>query len=555
MIFKITSMKSTMKTRVLLLWSLLLTMGAVGQQISLIYSTDLGKNCIIRVNTGKIYDNKFDVDFQVTWVSDDMKPIKDQNSVVCFESSKIWSDQKDFISLVSTDKVITFNSDKKITFNVSEEFLGDSIGLKFPFVYAPAASVAASSADQVAFSFKRPKEYKTIVAVMPGELKDKTPPTLTYLLPEGVNDGMKPITEIPFVDVKIQSSDFFGIKSVMVNNIPANQIQDSIYEVEVPLKVGYENKVVPVITDVSGFVTQKEFAIVCQKQDLRQQLAAATPVQDEVKEEKLVSDVDTAIPVTGIVNEMRFALIFGNEDYNSYQTGLEAEMNVDFAVHDAEVFKEYAQNVLGVPASNIMFIKNAKTLDMNRELKRFNSLIKNTKGQGEFFVYYAGHGFPDEKTKEPYLVPVDVSGTDLEFAIKLTDFYKKLSEHPSKRVTVFLDACFSGGGREMGLLAARAVKVKPKENQVSGNIVVFSASTGEQSSLPYKDKGHGMFTYYLLQKMKESQGNITYQELSEYLNSTVSIRSVIVNSKEQSPQTNISSDIIGTWKNWKLVGE
>ena len=547
-----------MKKSILGLFSVLLICTSYSQQVSLIYSTDLGKNCIIKVNQGKIYDNKFYVEFNVNWVSDDMKPLKDLNSAVCFEPNKFWTNQKGFVSIESNEKVIAFNSSKRVTFDVNEEFLGDSIELNFPFLYAPSLDKASSPFDRAEFTFKRPRTYKIYIPVAPGDIVDKTPPALTLLLPEGVNQGNKPIVDVPVALVRVQASDFFGVASVMVNNIEAKKVQESIYEVEVPLKMGYENKVITVVTDKTGFTSQKEFPIECRKSYGNTQYTAAVSGQiaGEVKDDvKFVADVDTAIPVNLIKNEMRFALIVGNEDYTTHQSGLQSEMNVEYALRDAEVFKEYAEKVLAIPESNIILLKDAKALEMRRALVKINGVIKNTKGQGEFFVYYAGHGFPDEITKEPYLMPVDVSGSDLDYAIKLSDFYKYFSEHPAKRVTVFIDACFSGGGREMGLLAARGVKINPRENQASGNLVVFSASSGDQSSLPFKEKQHGIFTYYLLQKLKETKGDITYAELAEYLNSTVSIRSLLVNNKEQSPQTNVSKDVFNAWKTWNINGK
>jgi len=87
---------------------------------------------------------------------------------------------------------------------------------------------------------------------------------------------------------------------------------------------------------------------------------------------------------------------------------------------------------------------------------------------------------------------------------------------------------------------------------LKGNLVVFSASSGSESSLPYKDKQHGLFTYYLLSKLKETRGEITYKELSEHLSAQVGVRSVMVNSKPQTPQTNVSYDAENVWGNWKL---
>ena len=156
-------------------------------------------------------------------------------------------------------------------------------------------------------------------------------------------------------------------------------------------------------------------------------------------------------------------MIFGNEDYSSYQEDLKNEANVDFAESDARVFKDYAVKTFGIPDENVIMKINAKAMEMHKELNKLNLLIKSANGKAEVFFYYAGHGVPEESTKEPYLLPVDVSGTDLQFAVKLADVYRKLSEYPSKKVTIFLDACFSGGARNKAVVNARAVKIKPKE--------------------------------------------------------------------------------------------
>ncbi len=254
-------------------------------------------------------------------------------------------------------------------------------------------------------------------------------------------------------------------------------------------------------------------------------------------------------------NPYRFALIFGNEDYSSYQSGLESESDVDFAINDAKGFKNMCINVLNIKEENILYYENARYMDMKRGLGRINIILKSTQGKAELLVYYAGHGFPHEQTKEPYLIPVDASGTDLEFGgIKLTEFYASLTEYPSQKVTVFIDACFSGGARNQGLLSARGIKIVPKktEEAVKKKLVVFTASSGNQSSLPFKENKHGMFTYYLLKKIEETNGNISYQGLSDYLKEEVSIRSILVNGKEQDPQTNISPEIQEEWKTWKM---
>ena len=224
---------------------------------------------------------------------------------------------------------------------------------------------------------------------------------------------------------------------------------------------------------------------------------------------------------------------------------------MDYAVNDASTFKKYCLNTLGVQEENMNFLTNATAGAMNQKINKMLKLMNKLGNEAELIVYYAGHGYPDELTKVPYLIPVDVSGTDLSYAIKLEDLYRDLG-NTNARVTIFLDACFTGGGRNSGLVASRGVKVKPKEGTLNGNIVVFSASSGDQSALPYHQQGHGIFTYHLLKKLQESKGKVSMGELADYITNEVSIQSININEKEQDPTVNTSEKVINDWRNWKF---
>ena len=270
-----------------------------------------------------------------------------------------------------------------------------------------------------------------------------------------------------------------------------------------------------------------------------------------IKSNNTSSLVDNNIPINSKVKN-RYALVIGNEDYTSFQTTLNSEQNVDYAVNDATIFREYCLKTLGVKEDNMFFITNATAGKMNQEIKRVTEIVSALGSNAELIFYYAGHGYPDEITKSPYLIPVDVSGSDMSYAVKLDDLYKALGETNAKRITIFLDACFTGGGRTSGLVASRGVKVKPKEGTLNGNIVVFAASSGDQSALPYHKEGHGVFTFHLLKQLQANSGDIEYGAIFNQLEQDVNITSLKENSKKQNPEVNTSQKVINDWRNWKF---
>lgn len=262
--------------------------------------------------------------------------------------------------------------------------------------------------------------------------------------------------------------------------------------------------------------------------------------------------MDVNIPTIKNSNPHAYALIIGNEDYSSFQSDLSSEANVAFAHNDASIFKKYVVGTLGFQESNIRFLSDATSGQMNQAIAWINKLIQKEGGEAEVLVYYAGHGLPDELSREAYIIPVDVSATNLQSAIKLQNLFNKLTEHPSKRITVFIDACFTGGSRGYELLASRGIKVKPQAQLLTGNIVVFTSSSGDQSSLPFKEKQHGMFTYYLLKKIQETNGDISYADLFDYVKREVDLNCVKINSKEQTPSVLYAPQLGENWKSWKL---
>ena len=257
-------------------------------------------------------------------------------------------------------------------------------------------------------------------------------------------------------------------------------------------------------------------------------------------------DVDDDIPIVVKKNEKVFAVVIANEKY-------QMEKAVQYAKNDGRVFAEYCRKTLGLPEKNIHYVTDATLNNLKYELKWLQNVMKVYRGEAKVIFYYAGHGIPDEQNKNGYLLPIDGYGSDVTTGYALDDLFKTLGNMPSKSVTIFLDACFSGAKRDGDMLAStRGVAIKVKQNAPQGNMVVFSAAQGDETVYPYNEFAHGLFTYYLLKKLQETKGDVTLGELGDYVKTKVEQQSIVVNGKLQSPSI-MSAPLIGNdWKTWKL---
>ena len=321
-------------------------------------------------------------------------------------------------------------------------------------------------------------------------------------------------------------------------------------------------KLLATLSDLPSFVTTSSFAsyglnraAVKNYWDKKEEIAArfgnssgsskANSVSNHT--EVAPSDVDLEIPFNTFVNSNTFALIIANENYGKLA-------NVPFALNDGNTFARYCRRTLGLPEQNILQYNDASYGSMREALSDLR-LINEAVGEDmKLIVYYAGHGAPDDATLDPYLIPVDASRVNKDVCIPLASFYSELGSMKLKSATVFLDACFSGATREGKMVVenARGISRVPKKQGLSGRVAVLSATSGEQTALPYNEKGHGMFTYFLLKRLQETKGDVTLQDLKEYIEDNVKRNSSVINRKDQTPTFTVSAAASSVWDSWKL---
>ena len=259
------------------------------------------------------------------------------------------------------------------------------------------------------------------------------------------------------------------------------------------------------------------------------------------------SDVDVNIPQsTKLKNSNTFVVIIANEDYQRVS-------DVTFAANDGKLFAEYCTKALGLPQNHVMLYTDATLGNMLGAVNHMKEIGEAYSGKANIIFYYAGHGIPDETSKDAYLLPVDGDGSSVRTCYKQSELFAELASVKANSVIVFMDACFSGAQRGDGMLmAARGVAIKAKRSNPLGNMVVFSAAQGDETAYPYKEQRHGMFTYYLLKKLQETKGEATLGEISDYVTSEVRKQSIVINGKMQTPTLTSSSAIGDSWRNWKL---
>ena len=251
-----------------------------------------------------------------------------------------------------------------------------------------------------------------------------------------------------------------------------------------------------------------------------------------------------AIPVIA----EKYALLVGINDYPDEISSLK------YCVADVEAFSQALVEVAGFAEKNVYLMtsrmsgrKEPTNINVIRDL---DLLSKRVKPEDTFLFYFAGHGIT--KGEKSFLLATNSDTTTpntLELsAIPLETVKEILSGVQAQQLLMVIDACRndpnSGRGEEDNLLTnefSRGFKIKRSRDnsgRPSVSATLYACNIGERA-YEWVDKGHGVFSYYLLEGLKgkaaNSRGEVVVTDLADYTQREVMRWAEDFRGKKQTP--------------------
>ncbi|MDP2681544.1 MAG: ankyrin repeat domain-containing protein [Deltaproteobacteria bacterium] len=288
-------------------------------------------------------------------------------------------------------------------------------------------------------------------------------------------------------------------KALAAMEITAIDIEYPLHAAEAKAGIKFLERLKPkqeVASQPSQGISKEELKTIVQAA-----VEGAKTQKQESKSPSVQSDIDKPSFNTAekIMGDNDLAVIIGIEGYQGIPKS-------DYSYDDANLVGDYAK-AMGFKPRNIELLLEERATKSAIEKIIKTWLPNKAKPDSRVFIYYSGHGAPEPKTGDAYIVPFDGDPNYLsDTGYPLKSLYDSLGKLQVAEVTVVLDACFSGaGGRSVLAKGSRPLVMMADVSVLSSNMAVLSATQGTQISTSSTEKGHGVFTYYFLKALKDGK--------------------------------------------------
>lgn len=220
--------------------------------------------------------------------------------------------------------------------------------------------------------------------------------------------------------------------------------------------------------------------------------------------------VPIVTPQTGAVTPVRnkYALIIGISRYRNNGKGIQ---NLEYADVDARTLYDFLQqpSAGGFARENMLLLSNeeATLVGIRNALTTF---VARASENDLLLIFFAGHGASDPFAPQNlYVIAHDTSVDAMaQTALSMPDLRRYVEQNvKSRRMILLLDACHSAGlSTEVTRNLANNLTNLYLENLLyreQGRAIITSSDVNETSRESQKwGKGHGVFTYYLLEGLR-----------------------------------------------------
>ncbi len=170
-----------------------------------------------------------------------------------------------------------------------------------------------------------------------------------------------------------------------------------------------------------------------------------------------------------------------------------------------QAFSDVARTLYGAVYTVLLSDSDATAVRIQQEL---NQIVPRVSAKDTIILFFAGHGITENNRYYYLSYETDITVIpDTSLSVEqINDFLMKV---PAQKVALLLDTCQSGSAvKSIGIAAmSRGLEERKVIATLAKNrgIVVFSAAAADQRAYEIKELGHGIFTYAMLQALKDKQ--------------------------------------------------
>jgi hypothetical protein len=185
-----------------------------------------------------------------------------------------------------------------------------------------------------------------------------------------------------------------------------------------------------------------------------------------------------------------YALVIAIQDYQDPNVN-----SLQYPIQDGENLVNTLTTLYNFDEKSVTFLKNPNRSDI---IKTFDELAKRLTEEDNVLIFYAGHGYWDERLKQGYWLPVDASQNTRSEWISNGTVRDYVAGMATKHTLLISDACFSGG-----IFKTRDAfsKVSAATRELYRLPSRKAMTSGAMKEVPDKS----IFVEYLIKRLKENK--------------------------------------------------